>query len=197
MDGVPEGWLRSPLAGITQIMKRGITPSYDNDADWLVINQKCIRNGRLNANLARRQSKEVKSDRVLLLGDVLINSTGEGTLGRVAQIKEVMERFTVDTHVTIVRPKSDIPTHYFGLAVMEWEPRFSTMGRGATNQTELSPTAIAETPILLPTASLLEEFEAFADPIYEQVNNLVAQNNKLSQARDLLLPRLMNGEIRV
>lgn len=71
------------------------------------------------------------------------------------------------------------------------------MGRGATNQTELSPTAIAETLIVLPTASISEEFEAFADPIYEQVNNLVAQNNKLSQARDLLLPRLMNGEIRV
>lgn len=91
VDGLPEGWLRSPLAVITQIIKRGITPSYDNDADWLVINQKCIRNGRLNTNLARRQSKEVKSDRVLRLGDVLINSTGEGTLGRVAQINEVIE----------------------------------------------------------------------------------------------------------
>ena len=87
--------------------------------------------------------------------------------------------------------------HYFGMAVMAWESQFSTMGRGATNQTELSPGQIGESPVLIPNKTLLEEFESFADPIFQQVTNLVSQNDKLRAARDLLLPRLMSGEIAV
>lgn len=197
VDGVPAGWERKTLSGLTSFLKRGITPTYDDEAEGLVINQKCIRDGRVNLDLARRQSKEVPLERLVQLGDVLVNSTGEGTLGRVAQLKTLITNCTVDTHVTIVRPKYDVARHYFGLAVMEWEPRFSTMGKGATNQTELSPTTIGETEIVMPSYTLLEQFELFAEPLYEQVTNLVNQNQKLRAARDLLLPRLMSGEIAV
>jgi type I restriction enzyme S subunit len=80
---------------------------------------------------------------------------------------------------------------------MEWEPRFSTMGKGATNQTELSPAAIGETTILVPTCTLRDQFESFVEPVYEQVSNLTEQNQKLRAARDHLLPRLMSGELAV
>jgi type I restriction enzyme S subunit len=197
VDGVPEGWERRRLDELTSFLKRGITPHYDEEAGGLVINQKCIRDGRVNLNFARRQSREFKPDRQIQIGDVLVNSTGEGTLGRVAQIKVFIENCTVDTHVTIVRPRPEIPRHYFGLAVMEWEPRFSTMGKGATNQTELSPAAIGGVDIVIPSHALLEQFELFAEPIYQQTSNLISQNEKLRAARDLLLPRLMSGEIAV
>lgn len=197
VDGVPQGWERKPLVQITSFLKRGITPTYDDDAEGLVINQKCIRDGRVNLELARHQAKEVKPERLIQIGDVLVNSTGEGTLGRVAQVKVSLSNCTVDTHVTIVRPIDDIGVHYFGQALMEWEPIFSKMGKGATNQTELSPTAIGETIILVPSHTLLDQFELFAEPLYLQISNLTAQNQKLRQARDLLLPRLMNGELAV
>ena len=51
--------------------------------------------------------------------------------------------------------------------------------------------------ILIPTHSLVQEYEAFANPIYGQITNLVSQNQRLKQARDLLLPKLMSGEITV
>lgn len=195
--GVPQGWERKTLAQVTSFLKRGITPRYDDEAEGLVINQKCIRDGRVNLELARHQSKEVKPERLLQIGDVLVNSTGEGTLGRVAQVKVSLINCTVDTHVTIVRPNQDIGRHYFGEAVMDWEPRFSTMGKGATNQTELSPAAIGGAEILVPTHTLLEQFEEFAEPLYEQVVSLNSQNQKLRAARDLLMPRLMSGEVAV
>jgi type I restriction enzyme, S subunit len=197
VDGVPAGWERKSLDELTTFLKRGITPIYDEDADGLVINQKCVRNNWIDLDLARRQSKTVKTERLLQVGDVLVNSTGEGTLGRVAQLKAHVERCTVDTHVTIVRPKPEIGRHYFGLAIVEWEDRFAKMGRGATNQTELSPKAIGETIITVPSIQLMVRFEAFANPLYGQIVNLVFQNKKLRTARDLLLPRLMNGEITV
>ena len=195
--GVPEGWRIKPLSSLTSFLKRGITPAYDDDAEWLVINQKCVRDGRLNRNLARRQSRDVSVDRQVKVGDVLINSTGEGTLGRVVQLKTPIDKCTVDTHVTIVRPNPEISLHYFGMAVMAWEPRLSTMGRGATNQTELSPSAIGEIEIVLPLSKQLTQYESLAEPIFQQVTNLVAQNDRLIAARDLLLPKLMSGEILV
>ena len=81
VDGVPEGWERRRLDKLTSFLKRGITPHYDEEAEGVVINQKCVRDGRVNLGLARRQSREFKADRQIQAGDVLINSTGEGTLG--------------------------------------------------------------------------------------------------------------------
>ena len=197
VNGVPEGWRIAPLGELTTFLKRGITPRYDDEAEGLVINQKCIRNGQVNMNLARKQSREFAEERQTRVGDVLVNSTGEGTLGRVAQFKTPIENCTVDTHVTIVRPNPSIPIHYFGIAVMDLEPKFSTMGRGATNQTELSPAAIGEVAITIPSTLLMEEFDTLVEPISEQATNLTSQNQKLRTARDLLLPKLMSGEIEV
>ena len=54
-DGVPEGWRKKPIAEQTSFLNRGITPKYDDTAKGWVINQKCIRDGRISMEPARRQ----------------------------------------------------------------------------------------------------------------------------------------------
>lgn len=195
--GIPLGWRKAKVSELASFIKRGIAPKYDENATGIALNQKCIRDGRININLARRQSREFSPERQIQVGDVLVNSTGEGTLGRVAQVKAAIEKCTVDTHVTIVRPDQGVPPHYFGMTMFMMEPKFATMGRGATNQTELSPAAIGSVEVILPSMSALKPFEAYVRPVSVQIANLTAQNDKLRNARDLLLPRLMNGEIEV
>jgi type I restriction enzyme S subunit len=56
---------------------------------------------------------------------------------------------------------------------------------------------LKEKELLLPDASLIREFSAFARPCFQQIQTLRLQNQKLRTARDLLLPRLMSGEIPV
>ena len=51
--------------------------------------------------------------------------------------------------------------------------------------------------LTMPKKQILDLFHEFVDPLYEQISKLNAINQKLQQARDLLLPRLMNGEITV
>jgi type I restriction enzyme S subunit len=170
---------------------------FSDVAEGRVINQKCIRDGRIDLSLSRHQSREFKPERQVQEGDVLVNSTGEGTLGRVAQVLAAIENCTVDTHVTIARPVPGIGIHYFGQALMEWEPRLSTMGRGATNQTELSRGQIGAVQVLVPPQPLVQQFEDFVRPSLHQVWILMDQNQKLRAVRDLLLPRLMSGEIAV
>lgn len=51
--------------------------------------------------------------------------------------------------------------------------------------------------IILPKESELKVFSAKVQPIFSLISNLGEQNTKLREARDILLPRLMNGEIEV
>lgn len=151
----------------------------------------------MNLELARAQSKTFSSERQLVDGDVLINSTGEGTLGRVAQIFSPPEVCTVDSHVTIARPCKTIGKHYFGISLIQLESVFSTMGRGATNQTELSKQQIGEIQIYQPCGQVILHFEKTVAHLRTMVHTLSRQNVFLSQARDHLLPKLMSGEVEV
>jgi type I restriction enzyme S subunit len=49
----------------------------------------------------------------------------------------------------------------------------------------------------MPTTALMSTFTEIVSPVFEQILNLQLTNQKLRQARDLLLPRLMNGELAV
>ena len=100
------------LSDACDLIKRGISPKYLETGGIAVINQKCIRNHKIDYSKARRHDiilKKVPEERFIRKGDVLINSTGHGTLGRVAQVnQEPFEKTTVDSHVTIVRPKKEL-----------------------------------------------------------------------------------------
>ena len=195
--GIPEGWSKTAIAEQTTFLNRGITPAYNESAPGLVINQKCIREGRLSMSPARRQSKEVKPERLIQTGDVLINSTGAGTLGRVAQVRSPVENCTVDTHVTIARPIGKEWATYFGQALLSLEPTFSAMGKGATNQLELNRADIGAIEIWRPPEAVALDFHELVWPMLEHAENLLSANQKLVEARDALLPKLMSGEIQV
>jgi type I restriction enzyme S subunit len=195
--GVPEGWNKTTIGNVSSFISRGITPNYDDEAPGIVINQKCIRDQRVTMDVARRQSKEVTPNKLVRYGDVLINSTGQGTLGRVAQFLEDIENCTVDSHIMIARPNEDMPVFLYGRQISSMEDYLASMGRGATNQTELSKDIVAELPYLQPPHILADQFESFAKDTADQVRNLTQQNTMLTKARDLLLPRMMSGEVAV
>lgn len=197
VDGVPQGWERLPIAASLSYLNRGIAPQYDDNAPGLVINQKCIRHGCLDLTPARHQAKEVRGEKLLQIGDVLINSTGTGTLGRVAQVRSPVVNCTVDTHVTIARPTNQAALAFWGVALLEMEARFSEMGIGATNQQELIRAHVGAIESLVPPAKLQTDFHARAWPIFLQSDKLGQQSEILKQARDALLPRLMSGALAV
>jgi type I restriction enzyme S subunit len=197
IDGLPEGWDRKRIADTCSFLGRGISPNYDDEGGYIVINQKCIRDRLLSLAPARRQTKAYNEDRALRYLDVLINSTGTGTLGRVAQCWFEPEAITFDSHVTVARPSGEVDPFWFGYALLELQKLFEGMGDGATNQKELARGRIADTRVVTPPRPLQLQFADFAANATAQIQTLTTQNEKLAQARDLLLPRLMNGEIAV
>ena len=127
---------------ISTLIKRGITPSYTEEFGVKVINQKCIRDFKLKLDLTRYTNPEKiknSNEKYLKPFDVLINSTGVGTLGRVAQISEINNPITADSHVTIVRPNVEIMDPiYFGYCLKSKQKHIELLGEGSTGQTELS-----------------------------------------------------------
>lgn len=129
------------IGEVTSYISRGITPSYTEEKGVKVINQRCIRNNSIdfeNSRLTDSQKKKIPKDKYLQKYDVLINSTGVGTLGRSAQIKELCEPITVDSHVTILRPNDSINPLFFGYAIQMLEKNIENLAEGSTGQTELS-----------------------------------------------------------
>ncbi len=143
------GWQFEKLGDVCSFINRGISPKYLEQEGVCVLNQKCIRDHRINYSLARlhdAQAKKVNADRFIQLGDVLVNSTGTGTLGRVAQVRETpAEPTTVDSHVTIVRPISGkFFQDFFGYMLIFIEDALKKAGEGCGGQTELARSVLAE-----------------------------------------------------
>lgn len=198
VDGLPVGWEKCILSDVVQDVFRGITPQYDEQGNSTVINQKCIRDGKLSLLLSRRQKKVIPHKKILQYGDVLINSTGEGTLGRVAPSwLQSDELLTVDSHVTIVRSNDLEGICWLGSCCIALQAWIAKQGKGTTNQTELSRDTILNIKIVNPTASVKIQYTNLIKPLTVQIVILQQQNQKLIQARDLLLPRLMSGKIAV
>ncbi|CAM3712234.1 Type I restriction modification DNA specificity domain-containing protein [Deinococcus frigens] len=194
----PKGWKLASISDVAPLVTRGIAPKYNEDSLSLVINQKCIRDQRLSLQPARRHLGKVPVMKQVGFGDVLINSTGIGTLGRVAQVYEELTDCTVDSHVTIVRPDLDkVDLDFFGLALLNMQSHFEGLGVGATGQTELGRERVSSTHLLRPDLALQNDFGERVRPLRGAVVNLERRNTNLRRTRDLLLPRLVSGELDV
>lgn len=144
-------WKTIKLNTITEFLNRGISPKY-SDSGNLIVNQKCIRENRLSYKEARYSDidKRIADDRKLKIGDILVNSTGTGTLGRTAQVKEIHCVTSVDTHVTIVRINSNFDSRFIAYQLAMKEPEIVALGKGATNQQELGREELGNLEINLP-----------------------------------------------
>ena len=185
-----EKWESKSLSEVCIFISRGISPKYIDEGGILVINQKCIREHRVNLSLGRRHNNEVKKvkiERLVELGDVLVNSTGTGTLGRVAQVRDALpEPVTVDSHVTIVRPNPDIFQYdYFGYLMIGIEDKLKAAGEGASGQTELSRKAIENDFIVNFPKSKIEQ-EKIAKKLDIAFSEIVKSESLLKQKKNLL-----------
>lgn len=196
---IPKGWGIKKLGAVTDYLNRGISPKYLEDGGVLVLNQKCIRDFRVDESKGRRHdpSQRKIDGRTLEVGDVLVNSTGVGTLGRVAQVLHLSEPTIVDSHVTVVRAGGEINCSYLGCYINWMQPDIEAMGEGSTGQTELSRLKLAELSMLTPHKDVLKAFDALILPLKAQISAKERESAKLAELRDTLLPKLLSGELPV
>ena len=197
-DGIaPKEWKTVNLEKITALICRGIAPKYSDNSNQTVINQKCIRDHMIDLSQARTHTPKVINEKWLRFGDLLINSTGDGTLGRTAQVWFQPQNITVDSHVTIVRPAKENLIFYIGLWGILHEREIECLHTGSTGQTELPKERVKALELHLPDNGTLDRFNTLIAPMAAAIISKQNENNKLATLRDALLPKLMSGEIDV
>jgi type I restriction enzyme S subunit len=195
---IPEGWEVTRLGEATTEIRRGISPKYTEENGVRVVNQKCIRNHSINFNLTRLNDPEKRKivGREIELGDVLVNSTGVGTLGRLAPVRYLKDQTVFDSHVTVVRADTNKITKSFLAGLMiEKESFIESSGAGSTGQTELRKQVLEDIEFAMPPIELGEIFENIANPINKEIATFELQQQSLSETRDVLLPKLLSGEL--
>jgi type I restriction enzyme S subunit len=198
---IPSGWSVSSIKDQSSYLSRGISPKYcEDDEGVVVLNQKCIRDGAIDFSKSRRHdpAKKKIEGRVISRFDCLVNSTGVGTLGRVAIVPELaFGDVIVDSHVTVVRGSSEHSTFYLTNTLLNRQPEIEALGEGSTGQTELSRAVLGEMGLVVPPEGLLNVFFSSAVCLFEKRWSNESASTTLSSLRDALLPRLISGELRV
>lgn len=173
------------LSEITSFLARGAAPKYTEKDDFYVLNQKCIRDWRVSLKDARFtdiEAKKVHDDRILRDNDILVNSTGQGTLGRVAQFLKLDRPATVDSHITILRPTPDLVfPEYLGYVLKGRQNEIELLAEGSTGQTELSKLKLANLSIDLPPLDQQKKIANILGSLDEKIELNRRMNETLEQ----------------
>ena len=137
-------WKTEPLRNMISFISKGIAPVYadsESDTTIRVLNQKCNRKFSISyaeSRLHNVAAKKVPDERYIIKDDILINSTGTGTAGRIAQVKYVPCPTTVDGHMIIIRANEKVTQKYLGFALKAHQWEILKLDEGSTGQTELN-----------------------------------------------------------
>ena len=194
---IPEGWRVGRLEELCSFISRGLSPKYQLGTNELVLGQTCVRNNIVTLNNAREHLPKTNCNRYVRKWDILLNSTGIGSLGRVGIIYFDDKNVCFDSHLTVVRVENDIYRYYVGRNLLSRQNEIENMAVGSTGQTELPKKDVLVMPILIPNSDVLPEFNEIIKNIGNTLYKLIEENRRLATLRDTLLPKLMSGQIKV
>ena len=161
-------WMRLESCCIKEI-RRGKSPKYIDEGRTLVFAQKCnTKYSGIDIGLALFLDESTlgryPDDEYMQDGDVVINSTGTGTLGRVgiyhATDNHLGLPIVPDSHVTVIRAVHSIQSLYVYGFMKANQSELEKKGEGSTNQKELKPITLKELLIPIPPCSEQERITA-------------------------------------
>ena len=203
---INEKWKEKTLGEVTSLITKGIPPKYsekENKTTIWVLNQKCNRNFEISYSEARLHDcslKKVPENRMLKNGDVLINSTGTGTAGRVAQLHNVVMPTTIDGHMILLRPTDEIDSLYYGYAIKSFQKQIEALAEGSTGQTEINRQRLQnEVIIKFPIDKCKQrKISSFLSNLDKKIKVNIEINKNLEQQAfalfDSSFPDIINGE---
>lgn len=175
-NGVPEGWERTPFESALVLQRGFDLPVQDREEGDVPIYGSTGINGFHNK--AKVTGPGIVTGRSGTLGEVHYITGEYWPLNTALWVKE-FKRVTHLSALFLMR-EMDLKQYNGGVSV-------PTLDRKTVHRAE----------ILIPSQRLVRPFDEFASPLFQQISILATQADKLRAARDLLLPRLMSGEIAV
>lgn len=196
-DGAPEGWEKKKIADVCETVGGG-TPStkvseyWDGDITWAVPSD-ITKNDCLALLSSERKitEKGLRESSAKMVPAETILMTSRASVGFFALMDH--EVCTNQGFINII-PHEDEMRMYLLFNLMSRVEEIRSNAKGTTYP-EISKGRFRDMNVVVPPKTLVNEFAEFANDIIRQVRTLKKSKLKLERARDLLLPRLMNGEM--
>lgn len=197
VNGIPEGWKTGTVDDLGEVVT-GKTPS-KKKAENFGHDVPFIKTPDMHGNAIVVHTEEslsekgakTQANKTLPPRSILVSCIG--TVGVVAFNASLAQ---TNQQINSIVPTSAAVTYWAYFMAKDLKPLLEGMGGGAT-MANVNKSKFSGIKIVVPSHRILEYFGEFAKPVFDQIENLTISNARLARARDLLLPRLMNGEIAV
>lgn len=171
---------------------RGKSPKYDENSKSKILNQKCIRWNYIALEHSKKVNKNwldnIDKKFFTQENDILINSTGDGTIGRASYITKEYENLLYDSHVLLIRvAKQEINAlfvTYFLNSTVGQQQIENIKSAVATKQTELGINNFKNLQFIVPTLDIQDKIADHITKLKEEIQELKKQSIK---NRDLAL----------
>jgi type I restriction enzyme S subunit len=197
IDGAPEGWKKTTADQAINILSGGTpkttvpdywdgdigfyTPKDSTNTVYVSNTEKTI----TSLGLEKCASKLYPKDTLFI--------TARGTVGKLNLAQTPM---AMNQSCYALVGKEPVTQTYLFFAMQAGIQQVKSRAVGAVFDAIIKDT-FQVIPFIEPPERLIKEFTDFAKPILDQIDSLLTSGEKLAQARDILLPKLMSGEVAV
>lgn len=203
---IPQGWEVKKLAEVADTFRGRSYRSADlaDEGGLAFLNLKCLdRDGGFRRSGLKRYTGEFKDIHVAKKGDIVMAVTDmtqeRRIVARAAWVPTLDNEFGIfSMDLVRIEPKPGLPKAflYSFLRYSSFADEVKQHANGA-NVLHLSPDRITDFQFATPPADLMNRFAGFVAPVLEEVDALANKIDNLRRTRDLLLPRLLSGQIEV
>lgn len=191
IDGVPEGWTKLSMNDIADYLNGyAFKPSDWGDKGKPIIKIKEMNEG-ITSSTPRNYGSTIPEKYTIKAGDILFSWSATLT----AMIWD-SEDGLLNQHLFKVTPSNGVCREYVLQSILKTLDEFKNLTTGSTMK-HIQRGKLKEVFVNLPLSDVMAKFAFIAETYREKILSLQKQNNALKEARDRLLPKLINGEIEV
>ena len=201
---IPQGWEVKQLGDVTSVITKGTTPTtlgkqfVSEGINFIKVQSIDERGDILDSKLAKIDDKTHKLLKRSQLQENDILFSIAGAIGRVTTLPKRFLPANTNQALAIIRPSDLSLTAYLYRTLRSSEFLNYSLERVVqTAQANVSLSVLSSAPVIMPIKVVLDDFNQQLTPITNLVDRLREKNTNLRQTRDLLLPKLISGEIDV
>ena len=193
VDGVPEGWQQKQLCEVAAVNEQSLKKGYQERIEYIDIS--CVSTHSINGTeWYDFADAPGRARRVLKHKDILWSCVRPNRRSH-ALVFEPHENLIASTGFAVISAKTVSPLYLYQALTTNDYVGYLTNRAGGAAYPAVTGKVFEQSTLTVPTDNLIADYEQAAHEIYQQIWTLNQSNEKLAQARDLLLPRLMNGEL--
>ena len=200
---IPDSWEWIRLGDTANYIQRGRSPKYDKENKiYPIISQKCVQWNNISLKDAKFVTKEflnkLESYRFVKRNDILWNSTGTGTVGRLNIVSDDFNKVPVDSHVTLIRTNSNINSKFIYYYLMSpiIQNNLNDYLTGTTKQKELGLSSILKVNIPLPPLSEQSRIAAKIAQLFALLRKVESSTQQYAKLQTLLKSKVLDLAMR-